>query len=242
MSRYTNNHGFTLIEMMVTMAIGALLVLAAMVLYVPVSRSFLDQGVVSQQTLSEAVNYDFDVLNIGNAGYGVVSPKVNTDLVLVRGTGPGNNSSVAIPTSGTGVVAGNGVFWDWETPAGSGNLQCAGLEVVAGNTTTTSNERLVYYEEATNGSSTPSCTGSYWNSASNWDAVTVVPSVASGTSNPIQVYAGQDCDLRGSQIAGNPVLHTAAYFDLPIAKTLTGGFFAHAADKAPVAVCFHNLP
>ncbi|MDA8119079.1 MAG: hypothetical protein M0Z85_03310, partial [Gammaproteobacteria bacterium] len=42
-------------------AIGALLVLAAMILYVPVSRSLIDQGVVGQQTLSEAVNYDFDV-------------------------------------------------------------------------------------------------------------------------------------------------------------------------------------
>ncbi|WP_363321427.1 prepilin-type N-terminal cleavage/methylation domain-containing protein, partial [Acidiferrobacter sp.] len=62
------NKGFTLVELMVAMAVGALLVLAAMILYVPVSRALVDQGVVGQQTLSEAVNYDFDVMNTANAG------------------------------------------------------------------------------------------------------------------------------------------------------------------------------
>ncbi len=233
----SSNKGFTLVELMVAMAVGALLVLAAMILYVPVSRSLVDQGVVSQQTLSEAINYDFDVMNMANAGYGVATPQLNTDAVLVTGTGPGNNTTVSIPS--IGAAQGDGVFWDWTVPAGTGTPSCAGLQVVASANGKAGQERLVYYEEAPTGAS---CTAAAMNTATNWDTVTLLPSVTAGASAPITVTAGQNCDLRGSQIAGNPVLHPTVALSLPIAKALTGGFFAHQADQAPVSVCLRNLP
>ncbi|WP_297391577.1 prepilin-type N-terminal cleavage/methylation domain-containing protein [Acidiferrobacter sp.] len=228
--------GFTLIELMVAMAIGALLVLAAMILYVPVSRSLVDQGIVGQQTLSEAVNYDFDVMNTANAGYGIANPQLNTDAVLVTGTGPGSNTTVLIPSKGS--AQGNGIFWDWSIPAGGAPTGCAGLQVIKGANSNSGNERLVYYEEAPGGS----CTATALNTASNWDVETVLPSVAQSSLAPITVTDAQDCDLRGSQIVGNPVLHPLVTLQLPIPKTLTGGFFAHQADQVPVDVCLHNLP
>ena len=240
------NKGFTLVELMIAMVIGALLVLAAMVLYVPVSRSLIDQGVISQQTLSEAINYDFDVMNSANAGYGIGAtstpqgPQVNTDLVLVQGTGPGNNATVPIPTSGS--VQGNGLFWDWQSPPG-GTTVCAGLQVVAGTTVAVSgNDRLVYYQEAPGGTCTSAAVAMNTNTAGYWNTVTIIPSIATTITAPITVIAAQNCDLRGSQIIGNPVLHPMASLVLPIATTLTGGFFAHLADQAPLTVCMHNLP
>ena len=235
MSR-SNSKGFSLVELIVAMAVGALLVLAAMILYVPVSRSLVDQGVVSQQTLTEAVNYDFNVMNMANAAYGVAAPQLNTDVVLVTGTGPGHNATVALPSSGA--VQGDGLFWDWVAPAATGVAACAGVQVVPSANSAAGNERLVYFEEAPGGACTPAA----MNSAGNWDTVTLLPSVTTGATAPITVTAAQNCDLRGSQIAGNPVLHPVASLNLPIATTLTGGFFAHQADQAPVSVCLHNLP
>ncbi len=236
----SSNKGFTLVELMVAMAVGAFLVLAAMILYVPVSRSLVDQGVISQQTLNEAVNYDFDVMNMANAGYGVATPQVNTDVVLVTGTGPGNNTPVSIPASGS--AQGNGIFWDWTMSPLTGTQNCAGLQVVASANGKAGEERLVYYEEAINTPGvTVSCAASAMNTAKNWDTVTLLPSVAVGATPPITVTAGQNCDLRGSQIVP-PWLHPTVTLRLPIAKTLTGGFFAHQADQAPVSVCLRNLP
>ncbi len=237
MSPSMNNKGVTLVELMIAMAIGALLVLMAMVLYVPVSRSLLDQAAVSQQSLAESLNYDFDVMNVANAGYGVLNAAVNTNVVLVTGNGPGNNAQVVIPTT-TGSVQGTGLFWSWADPAGATTLACAGLQVVPGTVAGSGNDRLVYFEEvAQNGS----CTGAFWNTPGNWDTVTVTPSIAVSTA-PVTVATGQNCDLRGSQIANYPVLHPAATFLLPVAATLTGGFFAHKADLVPVSVCLRNLP
>lgn len=230
------NRGFTLVELMIAMVIGMLLVLAAMVLYVPVSRSLIDQGVIGQQTLSEAVNYDFDIMNTANAGYGIPSPQVNTNVILVTGSGPGNNTSVPIPSSGS--AQGNGLFWNWVSPIATGVQGCAGVQVVASTTAHTTNERLVYYEEVSGGS----CSPGFFNSPTNWDTVTLLPSVAASGTAPLTVTAAQDCDLRGSQIVSNPVLHPLVTFQLPIAQTLTGGFFGHLADRAPVTVCLHNLP
>ncbi|WP_363321115.1 prepilin-type N-terminal cleavage/methylation domain-containing protein [Acidiferrobacter sp.] len=230
------NKGFTLVELMVAMAVGALLVLAAMILYVPVSRALVDQGVVGQQTLSEAVNYDFDVMNTANAGYGILTPQVNTAVVLVTGSGPGYNTPVAIPP--TGSAQGDGLFWDWTIPAGGATTGCAGLQVIKSANSNAGNERLVYYEEAPGGS----CTATALNTASNWDVETVLPSVAQSSLAPITVTDAQDCDLRGSQIVGNPVLHPLVTLQLPIPKTLTGGLFAHQADQVPVNVCLSNLP
>ncbi len=218
------------------MAVGALLVLAAMILYVPVSRSLVDQGVVGQQTLSEAVNYDFDVMNTANAGYGIAAPQMNTDVVLVTGSGPGNNTPVAIPAAGS--AQGNGLFWDWTIPAGGATTSCAGLQVVAGANGHGGNERLVSYEEVPGGS----CTAAALDTAANWDIETVLPSVTPGAAAPITVTAAQNCDPRGSQIVGNPVLHPLVSLQLPIPPLLTGGFFAHLADQVPVNVCLHNLP
>lgn len=231
----SNQRGFTLVELMIAMAIGGLLVLMAMVLYVPVSRSLLDQAAISQQSMSESVNYEFDVMNSANAGYGIVNPQVNTNLILVNGTGPGNNTAVPIPTNGS--ATGNGLFWNWQSPVASGVLSCAGLQVIA-STTQSGNERLVYYQEIP-GSGT--CTGTPWNTPANWDVVTVVPSIASGAVTPIQVTMNQNCDLRGSQIAGHPVLYPAVSLQLPIAGTLTGGFFSHTFGLVPVTVCMRNL-
>ena len=228
--------GFTLVELMVAMAIGALLVLAAMILYVPVSRSLIDQGVVGQQTLSEAVNYDFDVMNIANAGYGITSPQLNTDVVLVTGSGPGNNTTVAIPPKSR--AQGNGIFWDWSIPAAGAPSGCAGLQVIKGANSNAGNLRLVYYEEVPGGG----CTATAMNTAANWDIETVLPSVATSGLAPITITDAQDCDLRGSQIVDNPVLHPLVTLQLPIPKTLTGGFFAHQADQVPVNVCLSNLP
>ncbi|MHB8254557.1 MAG: PilW family protein [Acidiferrobacter sp.] len=234
--------GFTLIELMIAMVIGALLVLAAMFLYVPVSRSLIDQGVIGQQTATEAMNYDFDVMNSANAGYGVLTPQVNTDVVLVTGTGPGNNTAVPIPASGS--AQGNGLFWDWVSPISQGVVNCAGLEVVASanpNPNNT-NDRLVYYEQIPTPGQT--CTAATaMNSATAWDAITVLPSIATNNTIPaMKVVAAQNCDLRGSQFIGNPVTHPLVVLQLPIATTLTGGFFSHSGDSVPVAVCLRNLP
>ena len=230
------NKGFSLIELMVAMAIGALLVLAAMILYVPVSRSLVDQGIIGQQTLSESFNYDFDIMNSANAGYGVATPQVNTDVMLVTGTGPGSNAVVPIPTT-SGSAQGNGFFWDWATPVGS-PVSCGGLQIVASANTQNGHQRLVYYQEVPTGG----CTAAAMNSATNWNTVTLMPSVAIGATPPITVTAAQNCDLRGSQFAGNPIQHPLVSILLPIHSTLTGGFFAHMADQVPVTVCLHNLP
>ncbi|MHB1512144.1 MAG: PilW family protein [Acidiferrobacter sp.] len=229
------NKGFTLVELMVAMTIGALLVLAAMVLYIPVSRSLVDQGVVGQQTLSEAVNYDFDVMNMANAGYGIQTPQTNTDVVLVSGSGPGGNATVAIPTNGT--AQGNGMFWDWLSPVTAGTVRCAGLQVVAGANGNSGNDRLVYFLEAAGGSCTPAA----MNTKTNWDMVTIVPSVAVSNIAPVTVSAPQDCDVRGGQFS-SPVQHPLVRLQLPVATTLTGGFFAHGTDLAPTTVCLRNLP
>ena len=234
-----NNKGFTLVELMIAMAIGALLVLAAMVLYVPVSRSLIDQGVIGQQTMTEAINYDFVIMNSTNAGYGVVpTAQVNTDLILVTGTGPGANNPVSIPASGS--AQGNGLFWDWISPISPspGTQNCAGLQVIASSTANSGNNRLVYYQEVPGGT----CTAAAMNMAANWNTVTILPSVATTNVTPITVLMGQNCDLRGSQITGNPVLHPTATLQLPIASILTGGFFGHLADQVPVTVCLPNLP
>ncbi len=236
----SRNSGFTLVELMVAMAVGALLVLTAMILYVPVSRSLVDQGVVSQQTLGEAVNYDFDVMNMANAGYGLTNPQLNTAVILVTGTGIGNETPVAIPPKGS--AAGNGLFWYWVSPVGGTVQSCAGLQVVAsanppaGQAPT--NERLVYYQEAAGGS----CAAGTFNQVGNWDVETILPSVASSNATPITVLDGQNCDLRGSQIPNNPVLHALVSLSLPIPKTLTGGFYGHLADQVPLNVCLRNLP
>ena len=229
------NRGFTLVELMVAMAVGALLVLGAMILYVPVSRSLVDQGVIGQQTLSEAVNYDFDVMNTANAGYGIPAPQVNTDAVLVTGTGPGNNTPVPIPAFGS--AQGDGLFWDWAVPAGGATTSCAGLQVVA-SANGSSNQRLVYYEEVPGGS----CTAAAMDTAANWDTETIMSSVAPSGTAPVTVTAAQNCDLRGSQIAGSPVTHPLVRLQLPIPQTLTGGFFAHQADQVTTDVCLRNLP
>ncbi len=246
----SNSKGFTLVELMIAMVIGALLVLAAMVLYVPVSRSLIDQGVIGQQTLGEALNYDFDVMNSGNAGYGITAPQVNTDLVLVNGSGPGANVAVPIPASGS--AQGNGIFWDWDSPVGGATVSCAGLQVVKSSNPQSSNDRLVYFEEApANGTSAGgSCTATAMNTAANWDVVTVLPSVATTNLTPIVVTAAQNCDLRGSQILltnpsappTSPIFHPLVSLQLPVAQILTGGFFSHTADMAPVNVCMRNLP
>lgn len=235
MSPFKNNPGFTLVELMVAMTIGALLVLAAMVLYIPVSRSLVDQGIVGQQTLSEAVNYDFDVMNMADAGYGVATPRTNTDAVLVSGPGPGGNATVVIPSNGT--AQGDGVFWDWISPVTTGTVRCAGLQVVAGANGKSGNDRLVYFEEAAGGSCTPAA----MNTKTNWDMVTIVPSVAASNTAPITVSAPQNCDVRGGQFS-SPVQHPLVRLQLPVATTLTGGFFAHSADVVPTTVCLRNLP
>ncbi|MDA8390483.1 MAG: prepilin-type N-terminal cleavage/methylation domain-containing protein [Gammaproteobacteria bacterium] len=237
MSPSKNNEGVTLVELMIAMAVGTLLVLMAMVLYVPVSRSLLDQAAISHQSMDVSLDYDFDVMNSANAGYGVLNPAVNTNVVLVTGNGPGNNAQVPIPATGSAV--GTGLFWSWAEPANSTTLVCAGLQVVPSTVATSGNDRLVYFEEvAQNGV----CTGSFWNTQGNWDTVTVAPSIAATATAPITVAMGQNCDLRGAQIANYPVVHPAATFLLPIAATLTGGFFTHKTDLVPVSVCLRNLP
>ena len=239
MSRSSSSRGVTLVELMIAMAVGALLVLLAMVLYVPVSRSLLDQAAVSQQSLAESLNYGFDVMNSANAGYGVAAPAINTNVVLVSGTGPGNNTQIVIPANGS--AAGNGLFWSWETP-GTATLQCAGLQVVPGTVGASHNDRLVFFEQIPGGGSQTATTCGTGMENANWDIVTVVPSIGASTTAPITVATQQNCDLRGSQIAGHPVLHPAATFLLSVAQTLTGGFYAHKADLVPISVCLGNIP
>lgn len=245
----SRNKGFTLVELMIAMAIGVLLVLAAMTLYVPISRSLIDQGAISQQTMSEAINYDFDVMNTANAGYGIgtltgppptataaTTAVLNTDLVLVTGGGVGSNVAVTVPPSSS--AQGNGVFWDWESPPG-GTPACAGLQIIP-STTASGNDRLVYYQEVSGGTCTNAL--SAINAQGNWNVVTVIPSIATTNATPITVTTNQNCDLRGSQFVNNPVLHPLMSLQLPIAATLTGGFFAHTQDIAPTTVCLRNLP
>lgn len=242
----TANGGFTLIELMVSLVVGLLLVFAAMMLYVPVSRSLLDQAAIAQQTHSEGVGYDFNVINLSNAGFAIAAPTLNTDLVLVANSttgGVAQNTQVPIPA--TGSASGVGVFWDWANTPG-GPLSCAGIELtpppqapLAGSNS--HDYSLTYYQEVANGS----CTGSYWANAANWNSVTVLPDayVATG-SNPVTVTTGVGCETRDAQFI-KPVLHPQVLFNTAIASVLSAGFFAHGSGSTsnvvPSLVCLTNF-
>jgi len=235
-----------MIELMVSLVIAMLLIVAALMLYVPVSRSLLDQSAIAQQTHSEGVGYDFSVINLTNAGFAIAAPALNTDLVLVANTttsGIAQNTKVAIPS--TGSASGIGVFWDWASGPG-GVISCAGIELtppprapLAGSNS--QNYSLTYYQEVSGGS----CSGSYWSNAANWNSVTVLPDayVPAG-SNPITVATGIPCEVRDAQFV-KPVLHPQVTFNTAIAAVLSTGFFAHGtgstSNMVPSLVCLTNF-
>lgn len=232
-SRLSADAGFTLVELMVSIAISLLLILAALTLYVPVSRALLDQTAIARQTHAQGTAYDFHILNITSAGFGVTQPTVNTDLVLVM-----NGTQVTIPPSGS--ASGNGLFWDWQ-PVPGGTPTCGGVAVAAATTASTTNQSLLYYVPTASNS----CTGNYWstaqgpNSATYWNTLVVMPDLTSG-AQPLSVSMGTACQARDSLLQP-PILHPQVRFLLPVAQLLTQGFFQHSGQQVPGTVCLANF-
>lgn len=239
--RMNRNRGFTIVELMVGLAVSMIIVLAMMTLFKNTSRSVYGKGTdttASVRGLMPSARQDGQLATalltlqnkLQSAGFGISSAALNTNIVLITGaTLSGTTLSGTNTAISTSDASGNALLWESNLDYPTGSSTCHGI--LSDSTT-----RAVYLLEATAPTPCNSLKTNWNTSTIVWSTKTLIEPNLLPSAITLTAKQGTGCSPYGISIQASSVATATAGLMITVG-------YANSSDNSgnTISLCLSNF-